>query len=78
MAKNESHSMNADLAEGMSDGCYKKIVTDRANAERTTYDARRDLNDTWFGIHEAAVKHLPDGTTHITPDFVTSPLAHLP
>lgn len=78
MAVNQSRSQNADLAEGMSDGKYKKVVMNRANAEPTTYADRRDLDDTWYGIHETSVKVLPDATVHVTPDYVATPAAHLP
>ena len=70
--------MNAELAEGMSDGKYKKVVQDRANADPATYEARRDLNDTHFGIHEVNPKVLGDGTVHTTPSFVETPPARIP
>lgn len=73
MAVNTSRSQNAELAEGMSDGKYKKVVTDRGVAEPATYEARRDLHDAYYGIHEARTKVLGDGTMHVTPDFVTTP-----
>lgn len=74
MAVNNSRRMNADLAEGMSDASYKKVVQDRGgviNAE--TYEARRDLDDAHFGIHEKQVKTLGDGTQHPSPDYVLTP-----
>lgn len=75
MATNTSRSQNAELAEGMSDGSYKKVVTDRGGAVGIeTYESRMDLSDAHFGIHEARVKHLGDGTVHVTPDFVVNPL----
>lgn len=75
MAVNTSRSQNAELAEGMSDGTYKKISTDRGGRiGAETYDARRDLSDAHFGIHEAQVKHLGDGSVHVTPDYVDNPL----
>jgi hypothetical protein len=78
VAVNQSRSQNAELAEGMSDGKYKKVVVDRSNAELTFWKDRADLNDTYYGIHEAREKALPDGTIHVTPSFVTTPAAHLP
>lgn len=73
MAVNTSQSQNAELAEGMSDGTYKKIVTDRGGmVDPATYDARRDLHDAYYGIHEARTKVLGDGTMHVTPDFVAT------
>lgn len=77
MAVNQTRSQNAELAEGMSDGKYKKVVMDRANAEPTTYESRRDLNDTYYGIHEVNPKVLPDGTVNATPSFVETPPARL-
>ncbi len=74
MATNTSRSQNAELAEGMSDGKYKKVVTDRGGqVDPATYDDRRDLADVHFGIHEARTKVLGDGTLHVTPDFVETP-----
>ncbi len=78
MAVNQSRSQNAELAEGMSDGKYKKIVVDRSNAELTTYEDRATLDDTYYGIHELREKVLPDGSIHVTPSYVTTPAAHLP
>jgi hypothetical protein len=79
MAQNQSRSLNSEWAEGASDGKYKKVVMDRGGSiDPATYADRAALNDTYYGIHEARTKVLPDGTVHITPDFVTTPLAHLP
>ena len=78
MAVNQSRSQNADLAEGMSDGKYKKVITDRANGEPTTYAERRILSDQYYGIHEAREKVLGDGTVHVTPSFVDTPPVHIP
>lgn len=73
MAVNNTRSQNAELAEGMSDGKYKKIVTDRGgNVDPATYADRRDLSDAHFGIHEARTKVLGDGTVHTTPDYVAT------
>lgn len=72
MAVNQSRSMNAELAEGMSDGKYKKANTDRGGASSTgTLDTRRDLHPDTYDIVESPVKVLPDGTAHVkTPDYV--------
>lgn len=79
MAHNQSRSLNGDLAEGMSDGKYKKVVMDRGGAiDAATYADRAALNDVYYGIHELRTKILPDGTVHVTPDFVATPIAHLP
>jgi hypothetical protein len=74
MAVNNSRRMVADLAEGMSDGMYKKVVTDRGGApEGATLLARSTLDDLYFGIHETKQKVLGDGTIHTTPDFQATP-----
>lgn len=79
MAYAMRRSMNGNLAEGMSDGKYKKIDTAErgGTVEPGTYNARRDLDDTWYGLHEARDKVLGDGTMHVTPDFVVNPRAVL-
>lgn len=72
--ENTSRNKNAELAEGMSDGLYRKVVTDRGGVvDPATYQARRDLSDIYFGIHETRVKTLPDGTIHATPGYVVTP-----
>ncbi|WNI17576.1 hypothetical protein [Actinacidiphila sp. ITFR-21] len=71
-------SLSGDLEEGLTDGAYKKVVTDRGGVvEAATYAVRRDLDDRWHGIHEAPVKHLPDGRPVSTPNFVPTPAPHL-
>lgn len=78
MAVNSSRSQNAELAEGMSDGKYKKVVTDRGGVvDPATYAERRDLSDAHFGIHEARTKVLGDGTVHVTPDYVATAPAQI-
>ena len=73
-----SRSANADLNEGMTDGKYKKVITDRGGVvERMTYLERQDLADVWHGIHEEPDKVLPDGLLQHTPNFVATPVAHL-
>ena len=42
--------------------------------EDTTYRARCDLTDGWYGLHEAAVKVTPDNKLVHTMDYV--PTAH--
>ena len=75
MATNTSRSQNAELAEGMSDSSYKKVVTDRGGViGPETYESRMDLSDAHFGIAEAKLKHLGDGTVHVTPDYRPWPL----
>lgn len=76
MAENSSRSQNAELAEGMSDGKYKKVVTDRGGVvDAATWQERSQLDDVWHGIHEARTKVLGDGTVHTTPDYVVTPEA---
>lgn len=76
--ENTTRSMNADLAEGCSDGAYKKVNPNRGGVvERTTADNRLMLSDVNFGVHEAREKPLGDGTTHATPGFVPTAPARL-
>ena len=73
-----SRSANAELSEGMTDGKYKKVVTDRGGVvEHTTHLERQDLHDTWYGIHEKYDKVLPDALPQATPNFVSTPPAQL-
>ncbi|MDX3260747.1 hypothetical protein PV336_16120 [Streptomyces sp. MI02-2A] len=70
--------MNAELSEGMTDGKYKKLVADRGGIGVTnsaTLLSRTDLNDVWYGRHEAMVKDRPDGQTVPTPNYVSTPPA---
>lgn len=67
-------SLTGDLNEGVTDGAYKKVVTDRGGqVESTTWHARSDLNDCWYGIHEDPLKHTPDGRPVTTPNYVGTP-----
>jgi hypothetical protein len=60
----ELRSLNRDLMEGMSDGKYQKVVQHRGGIveKELAYGELEDLSDTYYGIHEAPVKRLPDGT----------------
>jgi hypothetical protein len=80
MALPPSRDMYAELAEGMTDGDYKKVTRNRGGAvEVGTYKSRRHLFDTYYGVHEVAVKDLPDGTSRPTPDYVvTQPPMQIP
>ncbi|WP_406362530.1 hypothetical protein [Streptomyces sp. NBC_01579] len=79
MSYANERSLTGDLNEGLTDGAYKKVVQDRGGVvETTTYGVRRDLNDLWFGIHEAPVKHTPDGWPVTTPNCVATPPPHYP
>ena len=74
MAVNNTRRVNADLAEGMSDGLYKKVVMDRGGVvDEATYLSRSTLDDLNYGVHERSVKVLPDGTLHASPDYVATP-----
>lgn len=71
MAYAPPRSANKDLHEGMTDGCYKKVITDRGGfPEPCTAQMREDLSDIWYGIHEDRMKHLPDGRAEETPDWL--------
>lgn len=73
-----SRSCNNELAQGMTDGKYKQVARDRGGViEPCTLRSRRDLDDTWYGIHEAAVKELPDGLSCSTPTYAPTPPARL-
>jgi hypothetical protein len=60
----ENRSMNRDLMEGMSDGKYQKVIQNRGGVveKNLGYGTLEDLSDTYYGVHEAPIKHLPDGT----------------
>lgn len=78
MAVNNTGSMNGNLTEGATDQTYKKVVQDRGGrVDAATYLARASLDDLYYGIHEARTKVLPDGTTHITPDFTVTPASDM-
>lgn len=64
MAYPQPRSMNRDLEEGMSDGKYQKVVEHRGGIveKELAYGTVMDLSDTYYGVHEAPVKRLPDGT----------------
>jgi hypothetical protein len=43
--RNETRSSNGELAEGMSDGLYKKVETDRGGVVGSeTWESRRHLS----------------------------------
>jgi hypothetical protein len=72
--RNETRSSNGELAEGMSDGLYKKVETDRGGVVGSeTWESRRHLSQRDYGIQEAKEKVLPDGSVHITPGYVETP-----
>jgi hypothetical protein len=73
----EMRSLNADLMEGMSDGKYQKVIENRGGVveKELAYGTLEDLSDTYYGIHEAQIKRLPDGTLdrHSLDDVDTKP-----
>lgn len=67
-------SMNGDLELGMVEGGIKQVVKNRGGVvEATTWDARKSLNDTWYGIHELPDPHTPDGEHTHSRYFVATP-----
>lgn len=79
MAYPPARSMNAEFNEGSTDMKYRKLVVDRSApaghfADETTQQ-RADLNDVWYGRHEAPVKRRPDGQAVHTPNYTPTPLA---
>ena len=78
MTYGPTRSVNAALHEGLTDGSYKKVIRDRGGfPEGTTQAARRDLDDTWYGIHETPSKVSGDGIDIATPNFVPTAPARL-
>jgi hypothetical protein len=70
--------MNGELAEGMSDGGYKKLNRDRGGfVERTSQEARSEL-DPAHAYVESPIPTLPDGTTRFARGSVdyNSPMRH--
>lgn len=71
MAYPMARSMNSELAQGLIDGKYKKVINDRGGVvEHTTQDSRVDLHDLYYGIHETPSKELPDGRAKTNPYYV--------
>lgn len=73
--ENTERSLNGDLAEGATDGIYKKIATDRSHSgnDAATWAQRKNLYPSHFGFREAREKVLGDGTVHTTPDYLDNP-----
>jgi hypothetical protein len=78
MAYAPQRSLSDELAEGRTDGVYKKVIRDRGGfPEDTTARARNDLADTWYGIHEDPTKVDQDGRVVRTPNFrPTKPVSY--
>lgn len=63
MAHAPERTRNGSLADGMTDGTYKKRVRDRGGfVETTALEAREMLNLDTFGPPETGNKQMPDGT----------------
>jgi hypothetical protein len=72
MAYPKTRSMNRDLEEGMTDGRYKKVVTDRGGIHEgeLLYKIREELDSINYGINEIKEKEFGDSTRGVTPDYV--------
>lgn len=78
MAYPTARSCNRELTQGMTDGTFKQVNRDRGGVvEDCTANTRRQLDDTWYGVHEIAVKELPDALKASTPTYAPTPPAHL-
>jgi hypothetical protein len=63
--------MNRDLETGMVEASHRMVVKDRGGiVEQTTWEARKELSDTYHGIHESASMHTPDGLRTTDPYYV--------
>lgn len=70
MAYAPQRNLTGELAQGSIDGTYKQVDTGRGGqVEATTADSRQEFADTWYGIHEADVKHDPFGRPVRTPTY---------
>jgi hypothetical protein len=57
-----TRSLSAEVEQGMADGAYKQVITDRGGEVETGFwEHRKDLSAKRYGIAEAPVKTLPDG-----------------
>lgn len=76
MAYAKPRSANAEMELGMVEGGHKMAVKDRGGVvEPLTYEARRNLTDGWYGIHEAPMKMTPDGFRVRVPCTTDTPQA---
>jgi hypothetical protein len=70
MAYAPSRSAVDSLNQGMVDGKYRQVNNSRGGViDPATEDARRDLCDVFYGLHERAIKTLPAGGQAVTPTF---------
>lgn len=72
MAYPKCRSMNRSLEEGMTDGRYKKVVTDRGGVHEgeLLHACREQLDSINYGINELKEKRFGDGTSGVTPNYV--------
>lgn len=76
MTTAQPRNVSAELNRGMIDGTYKQISRDRGGVvESSTYSARRDLDDVWFGIHQKDGVVLPDTRISTAAGYVPNPEA---
>ena len=60
MSYPKTRSLQAELAEGSTDGAWKKVNPDRGGeVEAGTAENRRNLSPRLYGITEATEKELP-------------------
>jgi len=76
MAYPQLRSMNGSLAEGATDGRYKKIRPDTECADTNdkvqnlTYEVREDMSLPYYGIGMSGKMNVPGGKQDVTtPDF---------
>lgn len=76
MAYARPGSVNDELRLGATDGTYKQVSKDRGGeVETATYDDRRDLSVSLYGIVELADKQVPGmiGESFRSPYVVQTP-----
>lgn len=76
MATPTPGSVNTELRLGATDGTFKQVAKDRGgDVETATYDARRDLSVSLYGIVELADKQVPGtiGESFRSPYAVVTP-----
>lgn len=62
MALPPLRSCNDELNQGSIDGTYQQVNMNRGGViDPATWNARKDLYSTWYGINETVEKEMPDG-----------------
>lgn len=70
----ELGSCTSDFKLGSVDGSYKQVVKDRGGVVETlTYEARKDLSVSLYGIVECADKETPMSGPYRSPYAVRTP-----